>query len=437
MALPVGITYVTVTGQVLDVPPGASRGVVFHCPWWLIGTTDDQICPPFTIGATLDSDGAFSVQLPATDDPAWQPQGGQEFTYRVNIASGARHLAGSLAVPFDGGPIDLADALNPDDASQAGQAYLLASSRSAPGGVAALDADGDVTDAEGNKITGGGGGGSTAWADITGKPSTFAPSAHAASHGSAGGDAVSLNASQITAGTLNIGRVPTGTSGTTVALGDAPAGAISTHVGQSDPHGQYALEADVASSLAGKANTAHTHMVSQVTGYPDVLDSGEAAMRRDQGMGGVGIEDGAMHLTYFTATKTETIAAVITAVVETAAANNTVARIGIYSVGADGALTGLLASTANLTSLWGSTYQNVTRALQASFNKVAGTRYAIGFLRVGGTGPALAGLFPSASIGRLNPRMNGIVFGLSDLPASVVAGSVNEDYRMLQAVLIP
>jgi len=109
---------------------------------------------------------------------------------------------------------------------------------------------------------GGGGGGSVAWVDITGKPSTFppiigststtavagndgrltdarTPTAHASSHGSAGSDAVSLNAGQITAGTLALARVPTGTTSATVALGDAPAAAVTAHVAAGDPHTQY------------------------------------------------------------------------------------------------------------------------------------------------------------------------------------------------------
>ena len=50
--------------------------------------------------------------------------------------------------------------------------------------------------------------GASAWADITGKPSTFAPSAHASSHAAAGSDAISINASQITSGTLATSRLP-------------------------------------------------------------------------------------------------------------------------------------------------------------------------------------------------------------------------------------
>lgn len=65
------------------------------------------------------------------------------------------------------------------------------------------------------------------------------PTSHAASHQDGGSDGLALDASQVTTGTLAIGRVPTGTSGTTVALGNAPAGAVSTHVGEANPHTQY------------------------------------------------------------------------------------------------------------------------------------------------------------------------------------------------------
>jgi hypothetical protein len=60
----------------------------------------------------------------------------------------------------------------------------------------------------GNTISASGGMSSVAWGDITDKPTTFAPGAHTHS------------ASDITSGTLTIARIPTGTTGTTVALGN-------------------------------------------------------------------------------------------------------------------------------------------------------------------------------------------------------------------------
>ena len=47
--------------------------------------------------------------------------------------------------------------------------------------------------------------GASAWGDITGKPSTFAPEAHAASHGASGADPVTIAASQLTGGSLPAG----------------------------------------------------------------------------------------------------------------------------------------------------------------------------------------------------------------------------------------
>ena len=45
-------------------------------------------------------------------------------------------------------------------------------------------------------------GSSVSWAAISGKPSTFAPSAHASSHGNAGGDRVTIDGSQVTSGAV-------------------------------------------------------------------------------------------------------------------------------------------------------------------------------------------------------------------------------------------
>ena len=56
--------------------------------------------------------------------------------------------------------------------------------------------------------SGGGGGGSSDWEDIANKPATFAPSAH--NHA----------AGEITSGTLAVARIPTGTTASTVALGN-------------------------------------------------------------------------------------------------------------------------------------------------------------------------------------------------------------------------
>lgn len=72
-----------------------------------------------------------------------------------------------------------------------------------------------ITDGEANVWTCGG-------ASAVGRvnPVVATAGAHAASHANGGADEVSIDASQVTTGTLDIARVPTGTTGTTVPLGN-------------------------------------------------------------------------------------------------------------------------------------------------------------------------------------------------------------------------
>lgn len=257
MSLPAELTYVTVTGVAAD----GIDSIVFKTPVWLVG---NPIVPAFRVAAAIQPDGSFTVQLPATNDPAWSPV---NWTYAVTIRAGADFLTGSLAVPYNTvGSIVLDAAINTDVPADSGQvSYLLASARSAAGGVAGLDADGDVIDADGNKVTGGGGGGGavdsvngqTGIVVITaaglGAATTAAlasheadttavhgiantanlvltndsrlsdartPAAHASSHASAGSDPVTIAASQVGSGTLAIARIPTGSTSSTVAIGN-------------------------------------------------------------------------------------------------------------------------------------------------------------------------------------------------------------------------
>ncbi len=132
-----------------------------------------------------------------------------------------------------------------------------------------------------------------------------------------------------------------------------------------------------------------------------------------------------LRLRYFTATKTEAITKVQTVAAVAAAATPTLCRIGIYSVASNGNLT-LLHSTTNDTALWSSNSTLYEKTLNTTFNKVAGTRYAIGALCVtGATAPTLAGASVSSGVLQgIAPRFAGSVSGQTDLPASVAAGSI-------------
>jgi hypothetical protein len=277
VAFPDDLPKITVTGTIVTNLTGVARTARFTCPYWVLDPAADRAVSDFVVQAVADGDGAFSVDLPAGR------------TYDVRLQAGASKLDGILAVPASGGPIDVADALNPDGQAEPGVTYLLAAARSAAGGVAGLDVDGDVIDADGNKITGGGGGGEgtpsstvvseTAYAQtanagnataysrgnhthgtpalptaaaigaattgaltaheadttaVHGIADTTAlvltgdsrlsnartPTAHASSHTDGGADEISIDGSQVTSGTVAIARLPTGTGGSQVALGN-------------------------------------------------------------------------------------------------------------------------------------------------------------------------------------------------------------------------
>lgn len=153
------------------------------------------------------------------------------------------------------------------------------------------------------------------------------------------------------------------------------------------------------------------------------------------------LTSGRLALTYFTATRSESVSQVRTAVNNVAAAGLTLARFGLYAI--DGAGNGtLVAATANDTALWGAAFTVHTRALSTPVSKTAGGRYALGLLAVGTTMPFL---FGNQSIPQLggsfgttgDPRISGQISALADLPASFTAGTVETNSPSIYSVLLP
>jgi hypothetical protein len=142
MPFPVGLTLITVSGTVAEYPNGGvtSGSITFTSPTWLTSSVDDAVVPQFAKTVTLAADGTFTVNLPATNDPGWTPQG---WAYDVRIAVGGLVFRASLSLPYDGGAVNVADVLAPT-APVPGQSYVLLSSRGAPNGVASLDGSGLV-----------------------------------------------------------------------------------------------------------------------------------------------------------------------------------------------------------------------------------------------------------------------------------------------------
>ncbi|MFE0451591.1 polysaccharide deacetylase family protein [Streptomyces sp. NPDC058914] len=101
MALPANITTVTVFGRYIDFTGTPMQGTVTFTPSqkYVTDPTADVLIFSAPLVATLDSNGAFSIEIPATDDPDVTPQG---FTWQVvetfNRKAGRSF---SIAVPED------------------------------------------------------------------------------------------------------------------------------------------------------------------------------------------------------------------------------------------------------------------------------------------------------------------------------------------------
>jgi hypothetical protein len=252
MTFPAGLTLVVVHGRIDALPSGGASGqACFTRPYALVGGADNSIVPPRPEYATLSATGEFTISLPATNDPDWTPV---NWAYSVEIISSSGVIRGTVQLNYQTPVVELADVIQIDGTTSTGTTYIPLSSRGAAGGVAALDVDGDVNDAAGNKITGGGGGGAS--------PSGSVVSGTSYGQGTAVGAAATFSRGDHSHGTPSLG-----TTGTTAAAGNHahsgvydPAGTaatvVSTHVGLADPHTQYALEASAALTGVPTAPTA-------------------------------------------------------------------------------------------------------------------------------------------------------------------------------------
>ena len=143
MPLPGNLTTVTVTGKYLDASGAPVRGsVTFSLDTPLLNAGASTVIIETDYTVALDAQGAFSVALPATNDPDVDPNG-WTWTLTPNF-DGADPLTFSL--PTNLGPsVDitvLAPALpNPDPI----YSYVLTSAVGSPSGVAPLNSSGKIS----------------------------------------------------------------------------------------------------------------------------------------------------------------------------------------------------------------------------------------------------------------------------------------------------
>lgn len=215
---------------------------------------------------------------------------------------------------------------------------------------------------------------------------------HASSHATGGVDALSLAASQVTSGTLSDAR-------------------LSSNV-------------TVNQNLRWAMQTTNTSI--------DWLPRGHGTI------GNAATSSGSLMLAFFTAPYSFTATTLTFITGGTATASLSLCRFALFTVNetiAD-SVTGtspiitMVARTANDTTvgnvsntIYSRTF-STTGGYPASYNLVAGTRYAVGLLVVGGTaGTWQAGTVTTGAITRLPPMAAGVVTGLSDMPTAATTVS--------------
>ena len=170
----------------------------------------------------------------------------------------------------------------------------------------------------------------------------------------------------------------------------------------------------------------------------NTLTLGESTMaRREVSSNAVTFSSGALRLTHFTATKSETVTQICVPSGGTAAgATPTLVRMGLYRVENNGDIT-LLASTANDTTLFAATATRYTKTLDTPVQKIRGQRYAIGVLVV--TAAAAPAFYGSAIVPGIlssqEPKLCTTVAGQTDLPASVASASLVATFSFYAEIL--
>lgn len=104
-------TLITVRGTYLkpDGTPDAGH-VSFTSTTFVRHSVTDDVVTPGSLRATLDGAGDVTLQVPATNDPAWSPVG---WLYRVTVYLSTGPVTFDAAIPYDapGGILDLSELL--------------------------------------------------------------------------------------------------------------------------------------------------------------------------------------------------------------------------------------------------------------------------------------------------------------------------------------
>ena len=169
------------------------------------------------------------------------------------------------------------------------------------------------------------------------------------------------------------------------------------------------------------------------------LTAGESTYSRLIANTSMTMSSGGLRLTFFTAQRSEPVTSLrVLTSTTAAAATPTLIRMVVYSVAENGNLTSV-ATTANDLTLLAVASTAYTKALEATWQKAAGARYAIGLLVItAAAAPTVSGITPVInSEAAQAPRIAGSLGGQSDVPASITAGTVQASNASPYFAMVP
>ncbi len=254
-----------------------------------------------------------------------------------------------------------------------------------------------------------------------------------------------------------IAQLPTGTSASTVSLGNHShadvaslydANTVLAATADNTPVAVTISEQTLLGRVTGGNVAALT--AAQVAGVISAipkhseLTTGESNLPRTDIVAANALTSGVLYLSYFTAQKTESAGRVRIVCSTGAAATPTLCKVALFSVAAGDDLSSdltLLAVSANDTSLFSTSNTAYTITFPSWVTKTAGSRYAVGVLVVSGaTMPTLAGL-PISTLAAVEaavpPILSAELSGQTDITADVTTALSTSTNLHYVAVLPP
>lgn len=139
MPLPASVTPITLTGTFTKPDGTADSGrVVVKSKWFVQNSTDNVVLSPYFVTTELNTNGSFSLVLPANNDTGWSPTGwSYEVTLHLSAGTDTRGI--SLDKSAAGGTVDITDFPSGQALTTQPGFFIPLAEKGAANGVAPLD----------------------------------------------------------------------------------------------------------------------------------------------------------------------------------------------------------------------------------------------------------------------------------------------------------